>query len=265
MRFGKNSPVQAGSRKHQSSRMASKLAGNRRPATETGLQKGYRRRRIIPCKKIQKIMCLTNNYCLSELYLNNNELKDISGSLKHLTSLQILMLHSNHLTNLEATVNELKKMIGLHTLNMFYNPLSQDTGYRFYVINHLPSVQLLDRHKVTLKERKAAFEVCNPKEAHVLQTLAFGRRSGTVLVPKSALFLKTAPGYGSNTHTDHEIGNNLSRVRFSDPEDAVFLRAMQRSEMHFSLVDWHQIPNSNQRRIHQQSAEAPQLITVKLR
>ncbi|XP_069067904.1 leucine-rich repeat-containing protein 72 isoform X1 [Pleurodeles waltl] len=212
--------------------------------------------------KIQKITCLTNNYCLSELYLNNNELKDISGSLRHLTSLQILLLHSNHLTNLEDTVKELKRMTALHTLNLFYNPLSQDTGYRSYVINHLPSVQLLDRQKVTLKEKKAAFIACNPKEANVLQSLAFGRRSGSVLVPKSALPI---PIYRSRTQTDHEIGNNLSRIRFPDLEDAVFFRAIQRCEMHFSVVDWHQILNSKQRRLQQTSAQTPQLLTVKLR
>ncbi|XP_078519897.1 leucine-rich repeat-containing protein 72 isoform X2 [Lissotriton helveticus] len=206
--------------------------------------------------KIQKITCLKNNFCLSELYLNNNELKDISGALRHLTSLQILLLHSNHLTNLEATVNELKRMTALHTLN---------TGYRSFVINHLPSVQLLDRQKVTLKEKKAAFITCNPKEASVLQSLAFGRRSGTPLVPKSASFFHRLPMYRLRTQTDHEIGNNLSRVRFPDPEDAILFRAMQRCEMHFSFVDWHQMLNSKQRRLLQTSAQTPQLLTVKLR
>ncbi|XP_072910228.1 leucine-rich repeat-containing protein 72 isoform X7 [Hemitrygon akajei] len=57
--------------------------------------------------KIKKISSLTMNYCLKELYLQNNLLIDVT--------------------------------------DLFNNPLTQDQDYRLYVIYHLPSVQLLDR------------------------------------------------------------------------------------------------------------------------
>ncbi|KAJ7404882.1 hypothetical protein BTVI_70868 [Pitangus sulphuratus] len=56
---------------------------------------------------IQDLTFLIKNYCLTELYLNNNELTDIS--------------------------------------DLFQNPLACDPDYRLYVIYVLPSVQLLDR------------------------------------------------------------------------------------------------------------------------
>ncbi|XP_072910226.1 leucine-rich repeat-containing protein 72 isoform X5 [Hemitrygon akajei] len=95
--------------------------------------------------KIKKISSLTMNYCLKELYLQNNLLIDVTDTLKHLTNLEILMLHNNWLTKLEKVIAELKKLMWLHTLNLFNNPLTQDQDYRLYVIYHLPSVQLLDR------------------------------------------------------------------------------------------------------------------------
>ncbi|KGL83349.1 Leucine-rich repeat-containing protein 72, partial [Tinamus guttatus] len=95
--------------------------------------------------KIQDLSFLVKNHCLTELYLNNNEITDISGALKHLCALQILLLHNNQLKHLGKTVEELKGMRSLQTLNIFHNPLAQDPSYRLYVIYFLPSVQLLDR------------------------------------------------------------------------------------------------------------------------
>nr|XP_028606997.1 leucine-rich repeat-containing protein 72 [Podarcis muralis] len=88
---------------------------------------------------------LKHNCCLTELYLNNNEIRDISGALKHIHVLRILMLHNNHLKTLEKTVKELQGMQHLQTLNLFNNPMSHDRRYHLYVIYHIPSLTLFDR------------------------------------------------------------------------------------------------------------------------
>ncbi|XP_074235669.1 leucine-rich repeat-containing protein 72 isoform X3 [Saimiri boliviensis] len=94
--------------------------------------------------KLHGITFLTRNYCLTELYLNNNAIFEIQG-LHYLPSLHILLLHHNELTNLDATVKELKGMLNLKILSLYQNPLCQYNLYRLYIIYHLPGVELLDR------------------------------------------------------------------------------------------------------------------------
>lgn len=96
--------------------------------------------------KLHGITFLTRNYCLAELYLNNNAIFDIEG-LHYLPSLHILLLHHNELINLDATVKELKGMLNLKTLTLYQNPLCQYNLYRLYIIYHLPGVELLDRNR----------------------------------------------------------------------------------------------------------------------
>ncbi|KAL6471369.1 hypothetical protein MHYP_G00200190 [Metynnis hypsauchen] len=119
------------------------------------------------------------NCCLAELYLQNNEITSISGSLRHLTCLRVLLLHNNKLKDLEETVAELRNMHGLQTVNFFLNPFTQDPEYRQYVIHHLSSVQILDRKEVMQVERTHAFRLFSPERQRILDTLAFGRRALT--------------------------------------------------------------------------------------
>ncbi|GCC27966.1 hypothetical protein chiPu_0006392 [Chiloscyllium punctatum] len=126
--------------------------------------------------QIKTINCLSMNYHIKELYLHNNLITDVTGALKHLTSLQILMLQNNWLHKVEKVISEFKKLRWLHTLNLFNNPLTQEQDYRLYVIYHVPSVQLLDRQLITQKERDAAFGTYCQDQFRVRQSLAFGQR-----------------------------------------------------------------------------------------
>nr|XP_008168108.1 leucine-rich repeat-containing protein 72 isoform X2 [Chrysemys picta bellii]XP_023962339.1 leucine-rich repeat-containing protein 72 isoform X2 [Chrysemys picta bellii]XP_042712527.1 leucine-rich repeat-containing protein 72 isoform X2 [Chrysemys picta bellii]XP_042712534.1 leucine-rich repeat-containing protein 72 isoform X2 [Chrysemys picta bellii]XP_042712538.1 leucine-rich repeat-containing protein 72 isoform X2 [Chrysemys picta bellii] len=215
--------------------------------------------------KIQKLTFLINNYRLTELYLNNNELTDIAGALKHLHALQILLLHNNQLKNLDTTVKELKGMISLQTLNLFHNPLSQDPGYRLYVTYFLSSVQHLDRKKVTQKERESALHIYNHERSRVLQSIGFGKRIDMPLVTKTvstrctpfAKSLLLSPGY--------EVANHINKVPFENPEDAVFVRAMKRSIMEFSSVDWNKIPTCLGICLENKPEEPHEKLTVKFR
>uniref|UniRef100_A0AAR2JZZ8 U2A'/phosphoprotein 32 family A C-terminal domain-containing protein n=1 Tax=Pygocentrus nattereri TaxID=42514 RepID=A0AAR2JZZ8_PYGNA len=119
------------------------------------------------------------NCCLAELYLQNNEITSISGSLRHLTCLRVLLLHNNKLKDLEETVAELRNTHCLQTVNFFLNPFTQDPEYRQYVIHHLSSVQILDRKEVMQVERTRAFRLFSPERQRILDTLAFGRRALT--------------------------------------------------------------------------------------
>ncbi|XP_053323397.1 leucine-rich repeat-containing protein 72 [Spea bombifrons] len=215
--------------------------------------------------KIKKITCLTNNYRLSELYLNNNELRDITGYLKHLTSLRILLLNDNYLTKLQVTVMELKGMTSLHTLNLFHNPLAQVSDYRLYVIHHLPSVQLLDREKVTYKEGEAAFKVYNPERTAVIQSLGFGRRADLVLTPKRPLVANSIESSATLTSGYHNVGNEHHRKNMGVPEKVIISRANQRSVMQFSYLDWNKVPPSRQKLFEDHPVQPHETILVELR
>ncbi|NWY72215.1 LRC72 protein, partial [Erithacus rubecula] len=220
--------------------------------------------------QIQDLTFLIKNYYLTELYLNNNELTDISGALKHLCSLQILFLHNNKLKKLGKTVKELKGMISLQTLNLFQNPLAYDPDYRLYVIYFLPSVQLLDRKLVTEKERESALHLYNPKRTWVMQSIAFGKRVDTSLetVVESRRCTQPARGPIMPSVIWKCSGNGLCsfcRVPFEDPEDAVLVRAMTRSLMEFSSVDWNKVATCHERRLKNKAEEPLEKLTVQFR
>ncbi|XP_054846780.1 leucine-rich repeat-containing protein 72 isoform X2 [Eublepharis macularius] len=185
--------------------------------------------------KIEKLTFLKHNCCLRELYLNNNEIKNIAGALRHVHSLQILLLHNNQLKNLETTVNELKGMMSLQTL------------------------------KITTKERSLALNIYNHKKTLVLQSIGFGKRIDVPLLPKAQFnkiwsftkVLRLPPGC--------EFGNHLVKIPFENPEDAVFVRAMKRSIMEFSTVNWDKVPTSEEKRLGTKPEKKPEKLTIKFR
>ncbi|XP_073779984.1 leucine-rich repeat-containing protein 72 isoform X2 [Danio rerio] len=127
--------------------------------------------------KILEVTRAPFNCCLTELYLQNNDILSISGALRHLTCLRVLLLFNNQIKCLEETVVELKNMQELHTLSLYLNPFTEDPEYRLYVLHHLQSVQFLDTKEVQQVERRRALKLFNAERQKVLDTIAFGRRA----------------------------------------------------------------------------------------
>lgn len=67
--------------------------------------------------QLRRIDGLSQNYRITELHLQYNYLKDITGALTHLTQIQVLMLQGNQLTNLEKVVKEFGRMQNLTILS----------------------------------------------------------------------------------------------------------------------------------------------------
>ncbi|XP_062814139.1 leucine-rich repeat-containing protein 72 isoform X3 [Anolis carolinensis] len=175
--------------------------------------------------KIQNLAFLKHNFCMAELYLNNNEIRTIE--------------------------------------DLFNNPLSLDPRYRLYVIYHIPSVTLLDRKEVTGKERESALHIYNHKKTLVLQSIGFGKRVDVPLLPKPRFrfppikVLHVPPGC--------EFGNHLVKIPFENPEDAVRLRAMKRSLVEFSTVDWGKMPTYEERRLGSHPEKRLEKLTIRFR
>ncbi|XP_007532033.1 leucine-rich repeat-containing protein 72 isoform X1 [Erinaceus europaeus] len=210
--------------------------------------------------KLHGIKFLTRNYCLTELYLNNNAIFEIEG-LHCLSSLHILLLQHNELTNIDATVKELKGLLNLKTLSLYQNPLCQYNLYRLYIIYHLPEIELLDRKQVTEKERRSMVTIFNHKKAHIIHSIAFGRRIDTSWNPRSLIKQKTA----QRVPSDFAYANNVDKILFDDPEDAVFVRSMKRSLMAITLLNWDTVPTREEKYCEEKVTEPAQMLTVTLR
>ncbi|XP_020855777.1 leucine-rich repeat-containing protein 72 isoform X1 [Phascolarctos cinereus] len=208
--------------------------------------------------KLQDIRFLLRNPCLVELYLDNNSLYKVEG-LRHLVSLNVLMLHNNQLKNLDAIVDEMKLMNNLKILNLYRNPLSQDAKqYRMYTVYHLPSLWLLDRKEITLAERKTAIHMFNHERSQILQAIAFGRKvdKAPVVVP-----YEPRPTEASGTVEPTYLCRNL----FHNEEDAVFVRSMKRSVTQFNFVDWDIVPTRAERHCESKAERPAEWTTVTIR
>ncbi|XP_071955088.1 leucine-rich repeat-containing protein 72-like [Antedon mediterranea] len=216
--------------------------------------------------RLRHITCLTKNYHMTELYLQDNELVDINGALGHLTCLHTIMMQNNQLTKLEQTVKEFKAMQNLRVLNLSGNPVAQEPEYRFYVIHYVPSLQLLDRTEVLKQERDTAVQYYNQDRQALLDTISFGRR--WPLGPP-----RPQANTGLSSHSGMNILHNETwdnREKFEDDlsDTSKGDRALRRSVMQYSTIDWSKIPKSQERRIGVKQNEDEtkgELITVQFR
>ena len=71
--------------------------------------------------QLRKIDCLHDNFRLTELYLQHNLIVSITGCLRHLTELQVLMLQGNQLKHLTEVIQEFVRMHRLRVLSKKHN------------------------------------------------------------------------------------------------------------------------------------------------
>ncbi|XP_027430023.1 leucine-rich repeat-containing protein 72 isoform X2 [Zalophus californianus] len=210
--------------------------------------------------KLQGITFLTRNYCLVELYLNNNAIFDIGG-LHSLPSLYLLLLHHNELTNIDATVRELKGMPNLKILTLHQNPLCQYNLYRLYIICHLPEVEFLDRKQVTEDERRAMITIFHHERTRIIQSIAFRGRVDASWNPRAPFKQKPA----QRVPPDFAFANNVDKTVFDDPEDAVLVRSVKRSAMGITSLNWDTVPTREEKYLDEKDREPAQMLTITLR
>ncbi|XP_051965917.1 leucine-rich repeat-containing protein 72 [Xyrauchen texanus] len=197
--------------------------------------------------KIREVSRTSFNCRLTELYLQNNDVISISGALRHLPCLCVLLLHNNQMKSLEDTVAELKNMQKLHTLY---------PEYRQYVVNHLPFVQFLDRKEVKKGERRQAFKLFCIERQRVLDSIAFGRR---VLSPPA--------GRKLTNKIRKQAGQHSSRKScLSDgTRNPSVSRSTQKSIIQFSIMNWSGTSMAQWNQLEDLSKPASNILTVKLR
>ena len=93
--------------------------------------------------QLRKLNCFSSNYQLRELYLQDNMLVELNGSLHHLTCLQVLLLNGNQLVKLTDIVHELKAMQCLKTLSKLSDNLTLLTPRSKCIFLRLISIYFL--------------------------------------------------------------------------------------------------------------------------
>ena len=75
---------------------------------------------------LKAVTGLDTSFRLKELYLHNNSIKSLDGSIKHLPHLRTLTLYNNELSDLDVTLEHFNSMVYLQHLELFQNPLSEE-------------------------------------------------------------------------------------------------------------------------------------------
>ena len=88
---------------------------------------------------LQRIDGLDANFRIKKLYVHNNRIRSLVGSLSKFTFLVELHAHNNEIANLQACLAALSHMHHIKTLNLFNNPVAEEDNYRLQVIAALPS------------------------------------------------------------------------------------------------------------------------------
>jgi Leucine-rich repeat (LRR) protein len=90
---------------------------------------------------------------LTWLDLSFNKLTSISAELAEFSSLKIMYLHGNLLTELGKVLNTLRHLSQLYSLTLHGNPLEEHKKYRARILCNLPQLRSLDFTNVTLADK----------------------------------------------------------------------------------------------------------------
>eukprot|EP01083_Nonionella_stella_P213265 769352_1 len=93
---------------------------------------------------------------LKGLFLQENKLTTLKGSLRKIHFLESLQVGDNQLRDLHATLRDIVHLKQLEELEFDGNPLAEEMDYRLHVIQQFPALKLLDMKEVTADERAAA-------------------------------------------------------------------------------------------------------------
>ena len=123
--------------------------------------------------RLTRIAGLDANLRIRRLYVHNNAVSSLKGSLQHFKFLQVLDLANNHLHDLERVLGLLGQFNFLEDLTLKGNPCCEEEDYRLRVITALPSLHILDCHVIKDSERRKARRTFRTGGVEKL-SLAFG-------------------------------------------------------------------------------------------
>eukprot|EP00759_Apiculatamorpha_spiralis_P027398 PhF_6_TR30185/c0_g1_i1/m.44329 len=151
---------------------------------------------------------------LRRLYLSNNEIAVLGTDLQRLRFLEVLLLSGNKLSNMEAVVQRLKPLRYLKHLDLFGNPLAEEKNYRQYFIVNIPSLEILDRHVITDRERMEAPLAFLPREERAATTI--NRKVFKKLSPSVELLEQKVKSFNHRDRVEMEKNANAAAALFDE-------------------------------------------------
>jgi Leucine-rich repeat (LRR) protein len=103
--------------------------------------------------QLQYVNNLDGCSCLREIYVQDNKICTLEGSIPRLKFLRTLDASNNQLSELSEVARILSRLASLKVLNLTGNPFCQDMNYRLIILGAVPSLEILDNHVVTRSER----------------------------------------------------------------------------------------------------------------
>ena len=87
---------------------------------------------------------------MKHLFVQNNKIKSIDGIFDILKYIETLLIYDNELRDLTHILKEMKGLTSIKALELFDNPAAFEPNYKHRVLNELQSLEILDRHKVSI-------------------------------------------------------------------------------------------------------------------
>ncbi|KAM6087439.1 leucine-rich repeat-containing protein 72 isoform 2-T2 [Chlamydotis macqueenii] len=205
-------------------------------------------------EKQLKICGFKRNVDVLVLYLAGQGLRSVP-SLSRFHRLRYLWINNNKIQDLTFLI----KNYCLTELYLNNNELTDVSG----ALKHLRALQILLLHNNQLK--KLGKTVKELKGMISLRTLNLFRNP-LALDPDYRLYvIYFLPSVQLLDRKCCEFGDHRNKVPFENPEDAVLLRAMTRSLMEFSSVDWSKVATCQERWLESKVEEPHGKLTIQFR
>lgn len=109
--------------------------------------------------KLRSISGIDSNFRVKEVYARSNHITTLEGSLLKFKFLEVLLLSDNSIRKLNSVLKILVNLHNLKRLDLYGNPVADESDYRLKLIYHCPQIQTLDRHMITQEERNLAAQI----------------------------------------------------------------------------------------------------------
>lgn len=88
--------------------------------------------------------------------MQNNKISTIDGIFDRLKHIETLVIYDNELRDLDKILKNIKGLTSMGHLDLFDNPAAHEPNYKLRVLNDMQSLEILDRHKVSIVEKDEA-------------------------------------------------------------------------------------------------------------
>ena len=213
--------------------------------------------------RLTSITGLDANFRIKILCCANNRINTLVGSIQNMKFLETLYLNNNKLKNLEVCLEHLKEFSFLKNLNLCGHPIAEEPEYRPRVVDAIKSLEIFDRHKITIIEKIQAEDIV--KEFH--DPLSKYRKkentngSGNNKQPKT----KKLKVYENYSTTEKELFQEARRIIQRDimlkkEEERIQIEVIEREKYPDGYIPYNNIMSGNMEKYYDHKiAECPEL------